>query len=288
MILFQSGRLCYILGRLLKTVAQNNDQFLLQQFKKAALDRWLTPEQLLRSVDGNQDGTIDLLEFSEFLDSLNFKLEAQDSIRQLFRSFDHCGDGLIDLAEITSALGSVPLDLPAHEIQASGEGGGMHERQSSKFVSLVAHNDMKSVLINFIAGYKSFFAGLPLVTTGSTGRSLKNKLGIEVERLVASGPLGGDQAIGGMISEGQIAAIFFFKDPLTSHAHASDIEALTRLCDVHQIPYATNRASAEGLMMSLKAYGTDWELHHQDSDVVQSYKNKQQTVIDSYSNDVKP
>ena len=41
-------------------------------------------------------------------------------------------------------------------------------------------------------------------------------------------------------------------------------------------------------MMSLKAYGTDWELHHQDSDVVQSYKNKQQTVIDSYSNDVKP
>ena len=80
MILFQSSRLCYILGRLLKTVAQNNDQFLLQQFKKAALDRWLTPEQLLQSVDGNQDGTIDLLEFSEFLDSLNFKLEAYSCV----------------------------------------------------------------------------------------------------------------------------------------------------------------------------------------------------------------
>lgn len=272
----------------MKTVPQNNDLFLLQQFKKAALDRWLTPEQILQSVDSNHDGTIDFIEFSEFLSSLNFQLESKDSIQQLFRSFDHCGDGLIDLAEVTSALGSVPLDLPTLEIPASGEEGGMHERKSSKFVSLVAHNAMKSVLINFISGYKSFFAGLPLVTTGSTGRSLKNKLGIEVERVVASGPLGGDQAIGGMISEGQIAAIFFFKDPLTSHPHASDIEALTRLCDVHQIPYATNPASAEGLMMSLKAYGTDWELHHHDSDVVQSYKNKQQTVIDSYSNEMKP
>lgn len=265
-------------------MATDNHQFLLQQFKKAALDRWLTPEQLLKSVDGDQDGTIDLLEFSEFLNSLNFKLETEELTKQLFLSLDQNGDGSINLAELSSALGSTPLDLPTEESETSNDSGGTQERKSSKFVSLVAHNDMKNVLINFVAGHKPFFSGLPLVTTGSTGRSLKNKLGIAVEKLVASGPLGGDQAIGGMISEGQIAAIFFFKDPLTSHAHASDIEALTRLCDVHQIPYATNPASAEGLMMSLKAYGIDWALHRQDSHVVQSYKNKQQAVINSYSN----
>ena len=260
-----------------------DNQFLLRQFRKAALDRWLTPEQLLKSVDVNQDGIIDLLEFSDFLNSLNFNIGSEDSVKQLFGSFDHSGDGLIDLAEVCSALGAIPPGLPVQDDQASSEASEIQDPKSSKFVSLVAHNDMKNVLINFVAGNKPFFAGLPLVTTGSTGRSLKNKLGIEVERLVASGPLGGDQAIGGMISEGQIAAIFFFKDPLTSHAHASDIEALTRLCDVHQIPYATNPASAEGLMMSLKAYGLDWELHRQDSAVVQSYKNQQQGVIDSYS-----
>lgn len=260
-----------------------DNQFLLRQFRKAVLDRWLTPEQLLRSADVNQDGSIDLLEFSDFLKSLNLDLGSEASFKKLFGSFDHSGDGLIDLLEVSTALGSISLNLPAQETQVSGEQASIQERNSSKFVSLVAHNDMKNVLINFVGGNKEFFAGLPLVTTGSTGRSLKNKLGIEVEKLVASGPLGGDQAIGGMISEGQIASIFFFKDPLTSHAHASDIEALTRLCDVHQIPYATNAASAEGLMMSLKAYGLDWDLHRQDSAVVQNYKNQQQGVVDSYS-----
>lgn len=260
-----------------------DNQFLLRQFRKIALDRWLSPEQLIKAADANQDGKIDLLEFSEFLRSLDFNLGSEASIKQLFGSFDHSGDGQIDLDEVTSALSAIPVHLPIEAVQDSAATAESKKHESTKFVSLVAHNDMKNVLINFVATHKEFFAGLPLVTTGSTGRSLKNKLGINVEKLVASGPLGGDQAIGGMISEGKIASIFFFKDPLTSHAHASDIEALTRLCDVHQIPYATNAASAEGLMMSLKAYGLDWELHRQDSAVVQNYKSQQQGVIDSYS-----
>ena len=247
------------------------------------MDRWLNPEVILKAVDTNQDGKIDLQEFSEFLKSLSFNFGAEASIEQLFGSFDHSGDGEIDLTEVSSALSLMPIHFPAQESEEPGNTIQSQGLEASKYVSLVAHNEMKNVLINFVAGNKEFFSGLPLVTTGSTGRSLKNKLGIEVERLVASGPLGGDQAIGGMISEGQIASIFFFKDPLTSHAHASDIEALTRLCDVHQIPYATNPASAEGLMMSVKTYGLDWDLHRQDSAVVRNYKNQQQGVIDSYS-----
>ena len=108
-------------------------------------------------------------------------------------------------------IGAIPPGLPVQDDQASSEASEIQDRKSSKFVSLVAHNDMKNVLINFVAGNKPFFSGLPLVTTGSTGRSLKNKLGIEVERLVASGPLGGDQAIGGMISEGQDCGHLFLQ-----------------------------------------------------------------------------
>ena len=85
-----------------------DNQFLLRQFRKAVLDRWLTPEQLLRSADVNQDGSIDLLEFSDFLKSLNLDLGSEASFKKLFGSFDHSGDGLIDLLEVSTALGSIP------------------------------------------------------------------------------------------------------------------------------------------------------------------------------------
>ena len=93
------------------------------------------------------------------------------------------------------------------------------------------------------------------------------------------GPLGGDQAIGGLISEHRICAIFFFKDPLSSHAHASDIDALTRLCDVHQIPFATNAASAVGLIMAIDKLGLCWDLNATESPIVTAYKTQQSEVV---------
>ena len=152
-----------------------------------------------------------------------------------------------------------------------------------KYIALVAHNERKSALKSFVAEHKDFFSKVTLVTTESTGRTLKESLGINVTELVASGPLGGDLAIGGMISEKKIAAIFFFKDPLSAHPHAADIEALTRLCDVHHVPYATNLASARGILMILQEFGTDWQLDADEHSIVEKYKQDQAKVIQSVS-----
>jgi methylglyoxal synthase len=72
-------------------------------------------------------------------------------------------------------------------------------------------------------------------------------LGLEVER-VASGPQGGDLEIGAMIVRGDVQAVVFFRDPLTAHPHEPDIQAVLKVCDVHDVPLATNRASAEILL----------------------------------------
>jgi hypothetical protein len=73
--------------------------------------------------------------------------------------------------------------------------------------------------------------------------------------------------------------IFFFKDPLSSHQHAADIEALTRICDVHNVPYATNSASGKGLVYALASLGLDLGMSSVESDTVKEYKAEQAEVI---------
>ena len=79
---------------------------------------------------------------------------------------------------------------------------------------------------------------------------------------------------------GLVSAIFFFKDPLNAHQHAADIEALTRICDVHNVPYATNSASGKGLLTAMSilglAFGT---ANEEESDTVKEYKAEQKEVI---------
>ena len=88
----------------------------------------------------------------------------------------------------------------------------------------------------------------PLIATGTTGSLLFKKTGLVLSRKVASGPLGGDQAVGTMISTKNICGVIFFRDPLSAHPHHADIEALRRLCDVDQIPLATNPQSGEAIL----------------------------------------
>ncbi len=80
---------------------------------------------------------------------------------------------------------------------------------------------------------------------------LNEELGLEIER-VAHGPEGGDLIIGGRVAEGKIQAILFFRDPLTAQPHEPDVSALMRVCDVHCIPLATNRATADAVVDWLK------------------------------------
>ncbi len=126
-----------------------------------------------------------------------------------------------------------------------------HGRQyidTNKYLALIAHNEMKSTLMEFCQDNKHSIAKFPLVATGTTGSLLYKETGCVLAHKVASGPLGGDQAIGKLISTQNILAVIFFRDPLSAHPHHADIEALGRLCDVYQIPFATNPSTAKAVL----------------------------------------
>ena len=117
-------------------------------------------------------------------------------------------------------------------------------------IALIAHDAQKDTLLHFVGRRREFFAMQRLVATGNTGRMLQEKLGLEVER-VAHGPSGGDLIIGGRVAEGQIHAVLFLRDPLTAQPHEPDVAALMRVCDVHNVPLATNVASAAAVVEHL-------------------------------------
>lgn len=122
-----------------------------------------------------------------------------------------------------------------------------------KKIALIAHDQKKDDLVDFAKLHKDFFKNYELVATGTTGGRIIQATDLEVTRYL-SGPLGGDQQIGSDIANETIQAVFFFRDPLTSQPHEPDVQALIRLCDVHQIPVATNKATAELLIFSLKNF----------------------------------
>lgn len=121
----------------------------------------------------------------------------------------------------------------------------------SDTIALIAHDQKKPQLTQFIARHASFFRQCRLVATGNTGALIEEVTGLEVER-VAHGPEGGDLIIGGRVAMGEIAAVIFFRDPLTAQPHEPDVSALLRVCDVHNIPLATNPASAEAVLCMLE------------------------------------
>ncbi|WP_412027835.1 methylglyoxal synthase [Deinococcus yunweiensis] len=127
---------------------------------------------------------------------------------------------------------------------------------SKRQVALIAHDKKKLELAMFALGHRDVLRQFHLVATGTTGGILAKQTGLDVER-VLSGPMGGDQQIGARLAEERVLAVFFFRDPLTAQPHEPDVSALVRLCDVHDIPLATNPASAEALMLWLRQQGVN-------------------------------
>lgn len=110
-------------------------------------------------------------------------------------------------------------------------------------IALIAHDKKKEELIDFVKKNKDDFSKHKLYGTGTTGQLIIDRVGLEVNRK-KSGPLGGDQEIGSMVANGKLDMVIFFRDPLTAQAHEPDINALLRLCDLYQVPLATNPKSA--------------------------------------------
>jgi len=118
-------------------------------------------------------------------------------------------------------------------------------------IALVAHDKKKDDIIDFAKRYKDILVQHDLYGTGTTGKLINEQVGLTVTRFL-SGPLGGDQQIGAKLAQGEMDMIIFLRDPLTPQPHEPDISALLRLCDVHNVPLATNLGTAEVLMSSLK------------------------------------
>jgi methylglyoxal synthase len=116
-------------------------------------------------------------------------------------------------------------------------------------VAMVAHDGKKADMVAFATFNRRRLEGCRLLATGTTGQLLREKVGLAVERL-QSGPLGGDAQIASRIVEGQIDAVVFLVDPMDKHPHDPDIQTLLRICNVHNVPLATNVATADALLTS--------------------------------------
>ena len=121
------------------------------------------------------------------------------------------------------------------------DGNGIVRRRR---LALIAHDNKKVDLVAWATFNRETLAGFSVCATGHTAQLLRAKVGLDVEVLL-SGPEGGDAQIAARVATGTVDAVFFFVDPLAAQPHDPDIRALLRVCNVHNVPVATNLAAAD-------------------------------------------
>ena len=115
-------------------------------------------------------------------------------------------------------------------------------------IAIISHDGKKADMVQFLNKNKEVLSkqSVQLIATGTTGGRAE-KAGFNVIKML-SGPIGGDAQIAARVAEGKTNMVFFFKDPLASHPHEPDVSMLVRVCDVHNVPLATNEATAQLLL----------------------------------------
>lgn len=118
-------------------------------------------------------------------------------------------------------------------------------------IAIIAHDGKKVDMVQFLNKNIDLLQkeNIKIIATGTTGGKAE-KAGFKVKKML-SGPMGGDAQIAARVAEGKTKMVLFFKDPLASHAHEVDINMLLRVCDVHNVPIATNEASAQLLLNAI-------------------------------------
>jgi len=125
------------------------------------------------------------------------------------------------------------------------------EREQGKFkVALIAHDSKKADMLAFTVKNRDILEKCSLIATKATGQLINKKTTLEVKE-VMPGPEGGDLQIGGLVASEEMDLVIFLRDPLAKQPHDPDIAALMKVCDVHDIPLATNLSSAEILLRGL-------------------------------------
>ena len=130
----------------------------------------------------------------------------------------------------------------------------MNKIKKNTRIAVIAHDGKKADMVAFIMKRLDFFREVDVMATGTTGKHIEHA-GLDVNCL-KSGPLGGDAQIASLISDGEIDAVVFFIDPLGLHPHQVDVNMLLRICNVYNIPLATNYSTASLLISGLKKIKT--------------------------------
>ncbi len=124
-------------------------------------------------------------------------------------------------------------------------------------IGLIAHESKRKLMQNFCIAYRGVLSKHTLVATGTTGRLIEEVTNLSVHKYLA-GNLGGEQQIGAQIEHNEIDLMIFLRDPLAPDMHKPDINYIVKLCDTHNIPLATNLATAELLIKSLDRGDMEW------------------------------
>lgn len=124
-------------------------------------------------------------------------------------------------------------------------------------IGLIAHDSKKKLMQNFCIAYRGILNKNSLYATGTTGRLIEEVTNLSVHKYLA-GHLGGEQQLGSQIETNDIDLLIFLRDPLSPRLHDPDFNNLFKLCDIHNIPLATNLATAELLIKSLERGDLDW------------------------------
>ncbi|HHY53282.1 MAG TPA: methylglyoxal synthase [Clostridiales bacterium] len=124
-------------------------------------------------------------------------------------------------------------------------------------IALIAHDSKKELMVQFCIAYCGILSRHHLCATGTTGKLVSEATGLEIERFLA-GSQGGAQQILSRISCNEVDLLLFFRDPISAKANEPNEYNLLRLCDVHNIPVATNIATAEALIHALERGDLDW------------------------------
>ena len=124
-------------------------------------------------------------------------------------------------------------------------------------IAIIAHDSKKELMVQFCIAYCGILSRHNLCATGTTGKLVSEATGLEIQRFL-SGSHGGDQQIASRIGCNEIDLLLFFRDPMTSKTHEINEMNMLRLCDVHNIPVATNIATAEVLIHGLERGDLDW------------------------------
>ena len=124
-------------------------------------------------------------------------------------------------------------------------------------IALIAHDSKKELMVQFCIAYCGILSRHNICATGTTGKLVSEATGLHIQRFL-SGSHGGDQPLASSISCTEIDLLIFFRDPLNAKSHEPNDINLLRLCDVHNIPVATNIATAEALIHALERGDLDW------------------------------